>query len=361
MTRPFRLIDTGLREGRANIAMDQAIISLRQQGAIGDTVRFIHFQPSALVGRHQDLSLELNLDYCAQHGIGTVRRMTGGGALYLDPQQLGWAITCDRSVFSGCDLGEITRRICEAAAAGLSKLGIDARYRPRNDIEVDGRKISGTGGFFDGNVLMFQGTVLVDLDPATIGQVLNIPKAKLAKRDLDDAASRVTTLAALLGEAPSLQAVQDAIAAGLAENLGLDLTAESVSEAEEAEARAAFDEEIGTDDFVAEIDGASREAGMRVGHHIGAGGIVSAHLRLEGAGNDRVREILFTGDYFVAPTRIVFDLESSLRRVTLDGLADAIRAYFATLPPGGLLSIGADDFIAAAEAARAAQPVPADA
>lgn len=361
MSRPFRLIDTGLRNGRANIALDQAIISLRQQGTITDTLRFIHFEPTALVGRHQDLSLELNLDYCAAHGIGTARRMTGGGAIYLDPQQLGWSLTCDRAVFAGDDLGMITRRICEGAAAGLSKLGIDARYRPRNDIEVDGRKISGTGGFFDGNVLMFQGTVLIDLDPQTIGQVLNVPKAKLAKRSLDDAGARVTTLAALLGEAPPVGAVQDAIAAGLAEALDLDFAHAAVSDAENAEARRAFDEEIGTDDFVAEIDGASREAGMRVGHHIGAGGLVSAHVRLEGAAGDRVREVLFTGDFFVAPPRIVFDLEASLRQVRADALADAIRAYFAALPPGGLLSIGAEDFAAAAGAALAAEPVPATA
>jgi lipoate-protein ligase A len=359
MTLPFRLIDTGLRQGRANVAFDQAMVNLRQQGAIPDTLRFISFEPTALVGRHQDLGLELNLDYCAAHGIGTARRVTGGGAIYLDPAQLGWALVCDRAVFPGCDLGAITRRICEAAAAGLSKLGIDARYRPRNDIEVGGRKISGTGGFFDGSTLMFQGTVLVDLDPETIGHVLNVPKAKLAKRELDEASQRVTTLAALLGAPPPLDEVKRVLAEGLAEGLGLAFEAASPSAAEEREARRVFDEEIGTDAFVAEIDGASRLLGMRVGHHLGDGGLVTAHVRLEGSGLDRVREALFTGDFFVAPPRIVFDLEASLRQVTVERLPDAIRAYFEALPPGGLLSIGPDDFIAAAVAACAAEPVAA--
>lgn len=359
MTRPFRLIDTGLRTGRANIAFDQAMVTLRQAGAIPDSLRFIGFEPCALVGRHQDLSLEINLDYCAAHGIGTARRMTGGGAIYLDPAQLGWALVCDRSVFAGQDLGGITRSICEAAAAGLSLLGIDARYRPRNDIEVDGRKISGTGGFFDGSTLMFQGTVLIDLDPETITRVLNVPKAKLAKRDLDEAGQRVTTLKALLGTAPDPVAVKAALARGLSEGLGLRLETAAVSEAEEAEAARVHDAEIGTDAFVAEIDGASRAAGMRIGHHLGVGGLVSAHLRLEGPRADRVREILFTGDYFVAPTRIVFDLEAQLRQQPVERLGEAIRDYFAALPPGGLLSIGAGDFVAATEAALAAEPVAA--
>lgn len=358
MAHNFRLIDSGMREGRANIALDAAMVDLRLSGAIPDTLRFIHFTPTALVGRHQDLSLELNLPECVARGIGTARRMTGGGAIYLDEGQLGWALVCDRAAFNGADLGGITRLICEAAAAGLSRLGIDARYRPRNDIEVDGRKISGTGGYFDGNVLIFQGTVLVDLDPATIGDVLNVPKAKLAKRNLDDAGQRITTLKALLGHAPTLAEVQAALAAGLADGLGLTFTDGVTTAAEEALTAKLFAEEIGSDAFVAEIDGADRVAGTRIGHHLGAGGLVSAHLRIEGPqGALRVREILFTGDYFVAPPRIVFDLEAALRQVAVDRLAESIRGYFAALPSGGLLSIGADDFIAAAEKAAQAEPV----
>ena len=85
------------------------------------------------------------------------------------------------------DLAEVTRRICEAAALGLQKLGVPARYRPRNDIEVDGRKISGTGGFFDGNLIFYQGTLLIDFDPAKMLACLNVPAEKLAKRGIDSA------------------------------------------------------------------------------------------------------------------------------------------------------------------------------
>ena len=80
------------------------------------------------------------------------------------------------------DLAETTRCICEAAALGLQKLGVPARYRPRNDIEVEGRKISGTGGFFDGNLIFYQGTLLIDFDPGKMIACLNVPAEKLAKR-----------------------------------------------------------------------------------------------------------------------------------------------------------------------------------
>jgi lipoate-protein ligase A len=84
MAREFRIIDTGVRGGARNIAFDAALIDLHNDGHIPDTIRFLQFEPTALVGRHQDLSREIRLDYCAQEGIGLARRITGGGALYMD-------------------------------------------------------------------------------------------------------------------------------------------------------------------------------------------------------------------------------------------------------------------------------------
>ena len=77
---------------------------------------------------------------------------------------------------------------------------------------MDGRKISGTGGFFDGDTLIYQGTVLVDMDPAAMVAALRVPRAKLEKRQLDSAAQRVVTLRELLGPAtPGLPAIQQAL------------------------------------------------------------------------------------------------------------------------------------------------------
>ena len=97
MTKPFRIIDTGVREGRANIAFDAALIEERQADRVPDTIRFLRFPPTALIGRHQDLSREIDHDFCAENGIGTVRRVTGGGAIYLDEGQLGWELVFNRA------------------------------------------------------------------------------------------------------------------------------------------------------------------------------------------------------------------------------------------------------------------------
>ncbi|MGA8514214.1 MAG: lipoate--protein ligase family protein, partial [Burkholderiaceae bacterium] len=208
MTLSFRTIDSGVRDGRLQIAFDAALIDLHRAGKVADTVRFLRFPPTVLIGRHQAMWHEIKVEDCLADNVGMVRRMTGGGAIYLDENQVGWELVLSRKRLPLPALGDYTKAICEAVAHGLSlAFGIDARFRPRNDIEVGGRKICGTGGFFDGDTLIYQGTVLVDVDPARVVSYLNIPEAKLKKHDLDKAENRITTLKALLGTAPAVEAV----------------------------------------------------------------------------------------------------------------------------------------------------------
>lgn len=349
MAKVFRVIDTGVRDGRRQIAFDQAMIEARKSGKIPDTIRFLRFPPTALIGRHQALSREIRLDYCRGRGIGVARRITGGGAIYFDEGQLGWELVFDRTSLGFPSLAELARELCEAAATGLSRLGVTAKYRPRNDIEVEGRKISGTGGFFDEETLFYQGTVLVDLNPADMTAALNVPQAKLAKRALESAAQRIVTLKELLGAAPSISAVQDALLAGFAERLGIEPVRGAITGEEETLAARLHDEEIGTDAFVAEIDDPGDDASVRCGTHSGPGGTVTAYVRLEGTGGGRIREVLFTGDFLVTPPRTVFDLEASLRNVPVGEAGAAVERFFSRANVG-LLSVSPTDFRAALEA-----------
>ena len=351
----FRVIDTGIRDGRRQIAFDQAMIDAHKDGAIPDTIRFLRFPPTALVGRHQAISREVRVEHCRTNGIGITRRITGGGAIYFDEGQLGWELVFSRATLGIASLAELARVICEAAAAGLCRLGIDARYRPRNDIEVDGRKLSGTGGFFDGDTLFYQGTVLVDLDPARMTAALNVAQAKLAKRALDSAAQRVVTLRELLGTAPSIEAVQRALVQGFAERLGIAAVDEPITELEERLARRYHDEEIGTDAFVYGIDEPARGDDVRSSATGDSTDSVVAYVRLEGAAPGRIRDILITGDFFVTPPRTIFDLESRLRGVAAPDAGAVVDAFFAGAN-ATLLAISPADFRAAVERAIAAPP-----
>ena len=346
MAKPFRIIDTGVREGRSNIAFDAALIELRQQDKVPDTIRFMQFPPTALIGRHQDLSREINLDYCAEDGVGTVRRITGGGAIYLDEGQLGWELVFHRASLGIAALPDLAEAICNAAAQGLAEFGIDARFRPRNDIEVDGRKISGTGGFFDGDILIYQGTVLVDMNSAQMVRTLSIPAAKVAKHDLDSAEQRVVTLKELLGDdLPDMETIKAALVSGFTTALGITAEPGEITEAEEALAKQYFDEEIGTDEFLHEIDNPGGSDKLLEGTHTGLGGTINSFVKLEGPTLGILQRVLITGDFFVTPPRVVFDLEAALAGTRLEDVDATISAFFENADID-MLSAGAEDFSA---------------
>jgi lipoate-protein ligase A len=230
---------------------------------------------------------------------------------------------------------------------GLRELGVSAKFRPRNDIEVDGRKISGTGGFFDGDILIYQGTVLVDMNPAQMVRALNIPAAKVAKHDLDTAEQRVVTLKELLGaDLPDIKTIQDALIVGFTKGLGIAAVPGEISAAEEALAERFFDEEIGTQEFLHEIDNPGSKDKLLEGSHTGPGGTINAYVKLEGPTHGLLQRVLITGDFFATPPRVVFDLEAALLGTRLDDVEATIKQFFAEADIE-MLSVEADDFVAA--------------
>jgi lipoate-protein ligase A len=314
-----------------------------------------------LIGRHQLLRREIHLDYCKRQGIGLARRITGGGAIYFDEGQIGWELVFDRSATSTSlggrkNLGELAQAICEGAAIGLRRLGADAHFRPRNDIEVAGRKLCGSGGFFDGDTVFYQGTLLIDSDPEHMLRALNVPRAKLQKRNLDSASERLITLQNILGDdMPSLTDIENALLQGFRERLGIEPQRGEITTVEETRAQHLFDEEIGTDDFVFELDQPMSGGAIYAGSATDAGGTVNATVRLEGHHEERIREVLFSGDFFVSPPRVVFDLEAALRGEATARSAERMTQFFATTPVE-TLSLSPRTFQAALDDALAQKP-----
>jgi lipoate---protein ligase len=241
----LRVIDTELRPPRWNIAMTAALAELHGASEIPDTLRFQRFQPCVLVGRNQDIRREVRLDRCRQKGVATARRVTGGGAVYMDAGILSWEIVAGRRRF-GADLDEAAEKICTAVADGLVALGVPARFCPPNAIEAEGRKISGASGYFEGATLVYEGTVLVDFDPRDMAEVLRLPDAKEGAA----LAHRVTSIAAILGRAPAVGEVQRALAASISDCFGFRITSEAASDRELALAERLHTVKFGTDRFV---------------------------------------------------------------------------------------------------------------
>ncbi len=353
MAKPLRLLDTGVHAGRYNIALDQALIDGHRAGATPDTLRFLGFSPSALIGRHQDLSREIDLEFCRERGIDVGRRVTGGGAIYLDEHQIGWELICARRHLKARDLAGIAALVCKAAAGALNGLGIAAKFRPRNDIEVDGRKIGGTGGFFDGDTLFFQGTLILALDAETMFRVLRVPEEKRARAGDGGVASRVTSLAEILaGEPPPAAQAKDALARGMAKALGFTLAPGELTSSESAAADALLREEIGTDDFVHAIDGGTAGSAWSHAQRSTAGGTLHAAVKFLPNAERRIESVHLSGDFFLTPPRVVYDLESTLRQVPAGAAGGTVKRFFKNTEIE-MMSVPVDDIVAVIEDAVA--------
>ena len=88
---------------------------------------------------------------------------------------------------------------------GLSTLGVNAKFRPKNDIEVNGRKISGTGGTELDGAFLYHGSLLVDFDVDTMIKCLKLPIKKLEDKQVQSFRQRVTSLREVLGYTPILR------------------------------------------------------------------------------------------------------------------------------------------------------------
>jgi lipoate-protein ligase A len=358
MQKTWRVIDTGLRPAAQNIALNRAMLEARQAGEIPNTLRFLRFKPSALLGYHQSAEQELNAEYCREHGIDIQRRITGGGAIYFDETQIGWELYLHKHDLGTPDMQQITRRICEAAARGISALGVDARFRPRNDIEVDGRKISGTGGAFEGDALLYQGTLLVQFDVVKMLRVLRIPAEKLSDKAIASARERVANLADLLGQAPPLDTVKAVLMGAFEKAFGVVFEAGELTPPEQARYSEAL-AEIDHPDWVNLLSKPAADMPLLETVQKFPGGLLRAQVAYDRA-QERIKQVWFTGDVFVTPKRLIADLEGTLRDTPAQRLGQIVEDFFA-VHEADMLGLTPADFVAILQQALsqpAVAPIP---
>ena len=230
------------------------------------------------------------------------------------------------------DLRERGARSQQAQRPG--ELSAAPRHRGR------GRKISGTGGFFDGDTLFYQGTLQIDFDPQEMIAALKVPVEKLVKRDLASARQRIVTMREILGDKlPDLKSIHQGLLEGLAEGLEILPQWGSVSAFEERLAEELFGDEIGCDTFVGMLDAPEVDDTAVSASLTRPGGSLRADIRLEAPSRRRIREALITGDFFVTPPRVVFDLEAAIRGAELTD-AEAIVGGFLSRTSAEFLNLG---------------------
>lgn len=145
--------------------------------------------PTVVFGRNQQVDMEVNLEYCRANDINIVRRKSGGGCIYADKDNL----------MTGCishstDVKKSFAEHTERIAALLRAMGVPAECSSRNDVTVEGRKISGNSYFGVGNRAIVHGTLLLDFNPTHMANAITPSRTKLAAKGVKSVPARLATL-----------------------------------------------------------------------------------------------------------------------------------------------------------------------
>ena len=133
-------------------------------------------RPTVSLGRFNNAEEYVNMDFAKKNDVTIIRRMSGGSAIYSDRDQLVFTMVTDRSSFR--DKEESYREVCGCLVDTLGILGIEAGYKPMNDVLVNGRKISGCAQYRDRDTLLHHGTLILKLNSDMMDGVLRPVKER---------------------------------------------------------------------------------------------------------------------------------------------------------------------------------------
>lgn len=146
--------------------------------------------PSVIIGKYQNAFAEVRCAFAEQQGIRIARRITGGGAVYHDLGNVNYSFISPNEESRSLDFAFFASPILDF----LASYGIDAHLSGRNDLEVDGKKISGNAQHKFGGRLLHHGTLLFDTDLNALETFLTPHREKLETRAIRSVGSRVTNL-----------------------------------------------------------------------------------------------------------------------------------------------------------------------
>ena len=279
-------------------------------------------RPLASVGYFQDTQKEVDLAFCRRSGIPVMRREIGGGATYLDRNQIFYQIVWRK------DNSKLPRRIkdvfsalSEPACETYRAFGIDSHFRAENDIvTAAGRKIAGQGGGNIAGCMVFVGGILMDFDHRTMTQILKTPDVKFRDKLFKTIHENVTTMKRELGEAPPREEIVSVLVERFSKILGrfspAHLDRKMIRAMETVEASLTSERFLSRKTARIPRSIKIRE-GVEIlyGLHKARGGLIRTVETVE---DNRIREVNISGDFQCCPKEGLSRLQESLRETPRD-------------------------------------------
>ena len=256
-----------------------------------------------VIGKYQNAFEEVNQKAVDELGIRVARRLSGGGAVYHDMGNLNFTFIVDRQDIEGLNFRIFTEPVVET----LKSFGVNAEFTGRNDIVIDGRKISGNSQYVKKDRVMHHGCIMLDSDLEKVSDALNVKAAKFVSKSSKSVRSRVTTINENAPRHITMEEFKSALKERILGNGSIEpyeLTGEDL-----AEIRYLRDTKYATWQW---NYGFEREFEMTREAKFDSG-LVTVHLT---AKDGRIRDIKFYGDFF--GNGEIEDLEERLKGVILD-------------------------------------------
>ncbi len=165
-------------------------------------------EPSIIVGKYQNTIEEINTEYTREHGINVIRRISGGGAVYHDLNNLNYTIISNKDKGKeGFDFKEFSKPIIDT----LAELGVKAEFTGRNDLEIDGQKFCGNAQAYIKDRVMHHGCLLFNVEFSALANALKVSKDKIESKGVKSVRARVTNILPHLKEPITVNEFADKI------------------------------------------------------------------------------------------------------------------------------------------------------
>lgn len=232
-------LETNSTDPYFNLAFEEYVLLHRTKG---NYLLLWQNDNTVVIGQNQNTIEEIDYDYVRKHNIAVVRRSTGGGAVYHDLGNLNYSFITDAGNAEELTISKFTTPVVMA----LQQLGLDATASGRNDILVNGYKVSGTAQRLAGKRILHHGTLLFDTNPLVMENALRVRPEKFRSKSVKSVRSRVGNIKQFLPKDLTISEFWQFLKTALAEN---GLLQEELSAQEIAEINKLRDEKYATWDW----------------------------------------------------------------------------------------------------------------
>ncbi len=320
----WRLIDLGKAEPLVAQAFYEAVAEAVHRDISPNTLILVQPNaPYACIGYHQDLEKEIDIEFIESEGLPVIRRSQGGGATYLDSNQVFYQIITKKTSALPRNVDKLFEKLLGVTVAGYKRLGVPASFKPLNDVVVENRKISGNGAGLHESASILVGNFIMDLNYQLMARVLKVPDEKFRDKMAKTMEQWVSTLKKELGESPAPEEIKRVYVEEFEKLIGVKLEPSEPT----AEEWRIFEEETkprhtSRDWLYMESPRQKEGRAVKIAHEIKvveanhkAGKLIRLRAEVHG---DEMLDLRISGDFFVIPKETMSALEERLIGSKLD-------------------------------------------